>query len=204
MVCDARVAGIILAAGASSRMGQAKALLPVGSDTFVTRVARTLTAAGAAPVVVVAGAEVDAVRAAIEAASLPVEVVQNPFRERGQLSSILVGLDVVDSPDVDAVLVCLVDCPLVTADTVTRVIAAHRATAAPVVRPAMGTRHGHPVLFSRAVFDELRGTDLAVGAKSVVRAHAAEAADVEVSDAGAFQDIDTPGDYASHISETGR
>jgi molybdenum cofactor cytidylyltransferase len=180
-------------------MGQPKALLRIGPDTFVSRVTRALIGAGASPVVIVAGAEVEAVRAAVSAEALPVAVVQNPHRERGQLSSIFVGLDAVDGPDVGAVLVCLVDCPLVSADTIARVMAAHRATGAPIVRPVMGGRHGHPVLFSRKMFAELRGTDLAVGAKAVVRAHASEAVDVEVSDAGAVLDIDTPDDYERYI-----
>jgi molybdenum cofactor cytidylyltransferase len=203
MVHRDRVAGIILAAGASSRMGRPKALLPIGSDTFVTRVARALAGAGASPVVIVAGDDDDAVRAAIAATALPATVVRNPHRERGQLSSILVGLDAVDGPDVTAVLVCLVDCPLVTVETIDRVIAAYRATGAPIVRPAMEGRHGHPALFSREVFDELRRTHLDVGARAVVRAHAAGVIDVEVSDAGAFLDIDTPDDYAA-LSENSR
>ena len=197
----ARVAGIILAAGASSRMGRPKALLPIDSDTFVTRVARALAGAGASPLVVVAGDEVEAVRVAIDAAALPVAVVQNPHRERGQLSSILVGLDEVDNPDVHAVLIGLVDCPLVSVETIERIIAAFRATDAPIVRPAMGGRHGHPALFSRDVFDELRRTDPDVGAKAVVRAHASAAVDVEVSDAGAFLDIDTPDDYLRYLGQ---
>jgi molybdenum cofactor cytidylyltransferase len=198
---QALVAGIILAAGASSRMGRPKALLPIGSDTFVTRVARVVTAAGASPLVVVSGSEDEHVRAAIAAAGLPVAVVRNPHRERGQLSSILVGLDAVDGPDVGAVLVCLVDCPLVQVETIERVIAAYRATRAPIVRPAMGSRHGHPALFSREVFAELRGTSLDVGAKAVVRAHAAAAVEVEVLDTGAFVDVDTPDEYAALLED---
>jgi molybdenum cofactor cytidylyltransferase len=195
------VAGIILAAGASARMGRPKALLALGSDMFVTRISRVLAVAGASPLVVVAGGEVDAVRLAIDAAALPVAVVQNPDRERGQLSSVLVGLDAVDHTDVCAVLVCLVDSPLVSVETIKRIVAAYRATGAPIVRPAMGSRHGHPALFSREVFDELRRADLTVGAKAVIRAHAAAAVSVEVSDAGAFLDIDTPQDYTRYIGQ---
>jgi len=63
------------------------------------------------------------------------------------------------------------------------------------VRPARLGRHGHPVLFDARVLPELRAADLAAGARVVVRAHAAEACDVEVDDPGAFEDIDTPEDY---------
>jgi molybdenum cofactor cytidylyltransferase len=63
------------------------------------------------------------------------------------------------------------------------------------VRPAIGDRHGHPVVFDRRVFDELRRAPLEAGAKAVVRAHAAEVLDVPVTDEGCLVDIDTPHDY---------
>jgi molybdenum cofactor cytidylyltransferase len=190
------VVGIILAAGASSRMGQPKALLPIGQDSFVTRVCRTLLEAGVDDLVVVAGPEHAAVAEAVRVAGLTVRVVENPRRDDGQLSSVLAGLAVADRPGVDAVLVHLVDAPLVRPETVRAVLDAFRRTHAPVVRPAVEGRHGHPVLFSRQVFDDLRRADRAVGAKAVVRAHAADVCDVPVDDEGACQDIDTPEDYA--------
>lgn len=193
------IAGIILAAGASSRMGRPKALLPIGADTFVTRLIRTLAEAGAAPVVVVCGVAADGVRAAIATAAVPGTVVVNPSPDLGQLSSLIVGLAAVGD-DVSAALVCLVDAPLVSPATVGRVMTAFRETGAPIVRPCSGERHGHPVLFSRGVFDDLRQADPAVGAKAVVRARASEVAGVEVQDPGAFIDIDTPADYERWIT----
>jgi len=190
------VVGIILAAGASSRMGRPKALLPIGGDTFVTRVCRTLLEAGIGDLVVVAGAEHDAVAAAVDEAGLRVRVVENPRREEGQLSSVLTGLAVADRPGVDAVLVHLVDAPLVRPETARAVLDAYFRTHAPIVRPAVGGRHGHPVLFARSVFDELRRADPGVGARGVVQAHAADVCNVPVDDEGACRDIDTPEDYA--------
>jgi molybdenum cofactor cytidylyltransferase len=190
------IVGIILAAGASSRMGRPKALLPIEHDTFVTRVCRTMLEAGVDDLVVVAGAECAAVAAAVGQAGLAARVVENPHRDQGQLSSLLTGLAVADRPGVEAVLVHLVDAPLVRADTARAVLAAFRRTGAAVVRPIAGGRHGHPVLFARRVFDDLRGADPAVGAKAVVRARAAEGCDVPVDDEGAWQDIDTPEDLA--------
>jgi molybdenum cofactor cytidylyltransferase len=93
-------------------------------------------------------------------------------------------------------LVVLVDVPFVSADTVRALVDAWRRSHAPVVRPVCGDRHGHPVIFDRAVFDELRHADPALGAKAVVRAHGAAVLDVPVDDAGAFLDVDTPEDYA--------
>jgi molybdenum cofactor cytidylyltransferase len=199
----AMVVGIILAAGSSTRMARAKALLPIGNDTFVTRTCRTLLAAGLDDLVIVAGAEVESVRAAVAGAGLPARVIENTRRAEGQLSSVLAGLAVADRPGVDAVLVHLVDAPLVGPGTVAAVLEAFRATGAPVVRPVVAGRHGHPVLFSRRVFDDLRGADPSIGAKAVVLAHAADVLDLAVEDEGACQDIDTPEDYARFIGPSG-
>jgi molybdenum cofactor cytidylyltransferase len=190
------VVGILLAAGASSRMGRPKALLPIGDGLFVTRACRTLLEAGVDDLVVVAGPEHEAIADALAAAGLPARVLENQRRDEGQLSSVLAGLAVADRPGVDAALVHLVDVPLVRADTVRAVLNAFSRTHAPVVRPAVGGRRGHPVLFARRVFDDLRRADPAVGAKAVVRAHAAEVCDVEVDDEAACRDVDTPEDYA--------
>ena len=190
------VVGIILAAGASSRMGRPKALLPIGQDLFVTRVCRTLRDAGVDDLVVVAGPEHEAIADALAAAGLPARVVENRRRDEGQLSSVLAGLAVADRPGVDAVLVHLVDAPLVRPETARAVLDAYFRTHAPVVRPAVGGRHGHPVLFARSVFDQLRRADPGVGARGVVQAHAADVCNVPVDDEGACRDIDTPEDYA--------
>jgi molybdenum cofactor cytidylyltransferase len=195
------IVGIVLAAGASSRMGRPKALLPLGGETFVSCVCRTLLAAGVDDVVVVAGAELEAVTSAVYRAGLSVRIIENPRRHEGQLSSLLAGLAVADRPGVEAVVVHLVDAPLVAAGTVRAVMDAFRRTRAPVVRPVINGRHGHPVLFARSVFDELRRADPSVGAKAVVRAHAADACDVPVDDEGACRDIDTPEDYVRLIGE---
>jgi molybdenum cofactor cytidylyltransferase len=190
------IVGIILAAGASSRMGRPKALLPIGDDVFVTRVCRTLLDAGVDDLVVVAGAEHADVAAAIRDAGLPARVVENPRRRDGQLSSVLTGLAVADRPGVDAVLVHLVDVPLVRAATARAVLDGFLRTRAPIVRPAVGDRHGHPVLFARRVFDDLRRADPSTGAKAVVRAHAAEVCSIAVDDEGACEDVDTPEDLS--------
>lgn len=190
------VVGIVLAAGASSRMGRSKALLPLGGDVFVTRVCAALQAGGVDDLVVVAGPDHAAITGSLAAAGLQARVVENVRRDEGQLSSVLAGLAVADRPGVDALLVHLVDVPLVRSGTVRAVMDAFSRTHAPVVRPLVGGRHGHPVLFARRVFDELRRADPSIGAKAVVRAHAADACDVPVDDEGACRDIDTPDEYA--------
>jgi CTP:molybdopterin cytidylyltransferase MocA len=191
------IQGVILAAGASTRMGRPKAALPLGGggDTVLSRGVRTLLAAGVPGVVVVVGAAAGDVRSALRVRSRRVRVVENPRWASGQLSSLLAGLESVDQAGLEGLLVTLVDVPLVLPATVRQVVRAWRETRAPIVRPAMGDRHGHPVIFDRAVFDALRAADPAAGAKEVVRARQRDIVNVPVEDEGAFVDLDTPEDY---------
>jgi len=191
------ISGIVLAAGASTRMGQAKASLPLGQmgETVLSRVVGTLVKGGVPEIVVVAGAHIDAVRAAMPRQETRARVIENMGWQRGQLSSLVTGLDAIDTPLIEAALVMLVDVPLVHASTVAAVIEAWRRTRAPIVRPAEGERHGHPVIFDRSVFADLRSADVNTGAKAVFALHRDRIVNVEVNDSGAFEDIDTPEDY---------
>jgi molybdenum cofactor cytidylyltransferase len=94
------ISGIVLAAGASTRMGQAKASLPLGQmgETVLSRVVRTLVEGGVPEIVVVAGAHIDAVRAAMPRHETRARVIENTGWQRGQLSSLVSGLDAIDTP----------------------------------------------------------------------------------------------------------
>ena len=198
------VPGIVLAGGKSSRMGRPKALLPIGpdGDTFFDRVTRALLEGGVRDVVVVVGADSEAIRAGARP-RVGVRIVDNPDYEQGQLTSLLAGLHAIDATRATAALVTLIDVPLVSAHTVRTLIAAQREHGAPVVRPVSAGRHGHPVIFGRTLFAELRRADPAQGAKSVVRAHAADMIEVPIDDEGAFTDIDTREDYEKYIGVWG-
>jgi molybdenum cofactor cytidylyltransferase len=193
------IPAVVLAAGRSSRMGRPKATLPIGptgDDTFLSRIVRTFLDAGVEDVVVVIGHDAESIVADFSTRGLPARFVVNPNYDRGQLSSMLAGLSIVDRPGVTAALMTLVDVPLVSASTVRAVIDRYRLTHAPVVRPTSGTRHGHPLLLDRSMFDALRAADPKTGAKPIVRAHASPAGDLEIADdEGAFTDIDTAEDY---------
>jgi molybdenum cofactor cytidylyltransferase len=217
------VAGVILAAGRSSRMGRPKALLPCGraGDTFVSALVRALVAGGVSDVFVVGRpddrvlqAELDRVRnpEGLPPRSEPdtdrstgaasIYYVENPGADDGgQLSSLLAGLRLADRPGVAGVLVAPVDVPFVTGATVARLLAAFASTTAPIVRPVYRGAHGHPVLFARPLFAELRQADPTLGARAVVRAHAAAITEVEVDDAGVAMDVDTPEDYERLFGE---
>ena len=193
---------LVLAAGRSSRMGRAKATLPLdGGDSFLTRIVRTFLDAGVDDVVVVVGHEAEAIVTAFASSGLPARFVVNRDYDRGQWSSLVAGLAVVDRPGVAATLVTLVDVPLVTTDTVRAVLECYARTRAPVVRPTSGVRHGHPLLVDRSLFAELRSADPEAGAKPVIRAHASRSGDIEIADEGAFRDIDTEDDYRTMISD---
>jgi molybdenum cofactor cytidylyltransferase len=196
------VHGIVLAAGRSSRMGRPKAALRLGpgGPTFAAAAVGALRDAGLGRVVVVAGAHPGAVRDAVP--ELPgVEVIDHPDWTSGQLSSLLAGLAALDTPDLEAVAVTLVDVPLVRASTVAALVAAWRRTGAPIVRPAIGQRHGHPVIFDRATFGALRAAPLDVGAKAVIAAFRHQVLDLATDDTGALRDIDTPDEYAALLDD---
>ena len=191
------ITGIVLAAGASTRMGQAKAALPFGQtgETVLSRVVGTLLRGGVPSVIVVAGAHIDAVRMAMPSHEARARVIEHVGWQQGQLSSLLKGLEAIDDPLLEAAVVTLVDVPMVLPSTVAAVIAEWRRSGAPIVRPADGEQHGHPVVFDRSVFADLRAADLDAGAKAVFAKHQDRVVNVEVKDPGAFEDIDTPEDY---------
>jgi molybdenum cofactor cytidylyltransferase len=196
---------IVLAAGLSTRMkGEPKALLRIDDrDTFVTRIARTFNEAGIDDVVVVVGHEGARVAAVVGQSDLSVRTVVNPLYAAGQFSSLLAGLDAVERPDLEAVLLALVDAPLFSASTVKALVQRFKDTHAPVVRAVRGDQHGHPVLIGRSLLEAVRRSDPGQGAKPVVRAHASLEGDVPVDDRGAFIDIDTPADYAKLLDASG-
>jgi nicotine blue oxidoreductase len=176
-------------------MGRPKALLPIGPDghTFVSRLIATLRAGGSEDVIIVGRSGDDAL--AEEVMRCDARLVENDDADRGQLSSLTTGLNAIDRPGVHAILVMPVDIPLVRPETIAQVRSAFLAAHPPIARAVHGGRHGHPVIFARRVFDELRHADVTVGAKSVVHAHAAAIVDVEVDDAAVLRDVDTPDEY---------
>jgi CTP:molybdopterin cytidylyltransferase MocA len=195
------IPAIVLAAGLSSRMGRAKALLPLEHETFVERIVRSFLEAGVDDVVIVLGHDADVISDALHLAKVRARIVRNPGYLSGQFSSVLAGLHAIDRPGVSAMLMTLVDVPLVSSSTVRAVVDRFRATAAPVVRPVRGAEHGHPVLITRSLFAQLRNADPAQGAKPIVRGYASATGDVPVEDDGAFLDIDTPEEYARALDE---
>ena len=188
-----RVAGVILAAGASSRMGTNKMLLELDGESLVRRAVRRALAAGLAPVVVVIGHEPDRIRAELK--DLAVEFVVNPDYTGPTSGSLHRGLNAL-GPEVGAAVVMLGDMVQVTRETLAMLVAAARGTDAPLVVSRYGDVTAPPLLFRRALFPELLAWTGEGCGKTVVKAHSREAMYVD-RPVALLADIDTPEDFAA-------
>jgi molybdenum cofactor cytidylyltransferase len=182
------VAGLILAAGESRRMGSPKALLEYRGETFLDRLI-ALFSSRCAPVVVVLGAHAEAIRAGLRRADAAVFAL-NPDYQTGQLSSMQRGLREAP-PEAEGVLFTLVDHPAVQPETLDRLLAG----AGPLRIPRYLGRRGHPVYFSAALAAEFLALPPDATARDVVNRHTGEVEYIEVDDRGVLDDIDDPRDY---------
>lgn len=176
-------------------MGRPKSLLrqPLTGHSFVGHLIRVAHDSGLQPILVVVRNDGDAVADEVNAhGGTP---VVNPDPDRGQLSSLLAALPLVEASGAEAMLLLPVDVARVSAGVVTDVLEAAADETVYIARAGYRGAHGHPVLFKRAVFDELRTADPTQGARAVVRADPGRVRDVEVNDPGVTLDIDTPEDY---------
>lgn len=198
------IAGVVLAAGRSARMGNPKALLDFRGRPFVVAVLEALEALDLKHRVVVLGIDADRIRARIAGHSCV--LVENPDPDSGPIGSLRLALAALEPVRPTAVLVWPVDVPHVRLATVERLIETHERSGAAIVVPAFGERHGHPVIWSARLFPELATSPAATaeGARAVRRAHASEVASVVVDDPAVIEDIDTPEDYERLIRAINR
>lgn len=184
------VAGVVLAAGGSTRMGQPKQLLEWRGKPFVSCVAQTALEAGLSPVVVVTGAHAQAVAGALD--GLAVKVVENQFWAQGQASSVRIGIHALPE-ETGAAFFLLADQPQVPATLIHALLEAYAATLAPVVAPLVDGQRGNPVLFDRSVFPALLALKGDAGGRQVFSRYPPHY--VPWLDASAGLDVDTPEDY---------
>jgi molybdenum cofactor cytidylyltransferase len=185
------IAGLVLAAGLSRRMGRPKLLLSLDGKPLVRWSAEALVPHVDALYVVVPPDD----RALREAmAGLAVKLVVNRTPEAGQGTSIAAGVAGLPA-DAEAVVITLGDQPRLPEGLVAAVIAAWRREGKPIAAPVFRGTQGTPVVFGASVFAELRALDGDAGARTVVRTDPARVATLAV-DAPMPPDVDTPEDYA--------
>ncbi len=192
------IAGIVLAAGRSSRLGRPKQLLPVLGEPLLRHTIHRALASSLGNVVLVVGHDANAIRDAV--AGLPLVVVFNPDAALGQSTSVRAGLAAL-SPDVDAVVFILGDQPAIDPNVIDALIAEWTESRAPVLAPLYADGIGNPVLFDRRVFPELAALQGDTGARPVVQKFHASGELQLVPVAGpAPPDVDTEADYAALIA----
>jgi molybdenum cofactor cytidylyltransferase len=195
---DKTLAGIVLAAGESRRMGQPKQLLPFGERTILERVVDTLLAAGVGEVVVVLGHLAERVRAVL--GDRPVRAVINESYRQGMLSSIKYGVGAVGT-EYDALLIALGDQPHIECAVVSEVMRAYRAGNAGIVIPRYGEKKGHPIIISLQKYREaIVNLPEDVGLNALMQEHADDVRLLDVASEDIIRDIDVPDDYTRELA----
>jgi molybdenum cofactor cytidylyltransferase len=186
---EVSLAGLILAAGASRRMGAPKALLEVQGETFLDRLIG-LFSFHCSPVLVVLGHNAETVKAGLHRAS-DASFVVNPDPEKGQLSSLKCGLRVIP-PDVEGVIFTPVDYPKIESSTIEALATAFRREAgrSPVIIPRHQGRHGHPVCVARELIPEFLALGEDSQAREVIHRNSNRTYYVEVGDPWILVDVD--------------
>lgn len=186
------VTAIVLAAGRSRRMGAPnKLVLDVGGQPVVARVVSAFLAADIARVIVVTGADREAVIQALPDAA-PIRFTHNPNYVRGMGASIHCGVSALDATS-SGIVICPGDLPLLTADTIRQVRRAFYERATPrIVRPRVDGQPGHPVFFGRSFRGDLMQLQSDEGARAILRRHRRAVTYVDVEPPGAVRDVDTP------------
>jgi CTP:molybdopterin cytidylyltransferase MocA len=185
------IAGIILAAGASSRMGSPKALLEYRGESFIQRLVRVLSPV-CGRVIVVLGYHSAEIRPGIPGSAV---ITMNPAPERGQLSSLQTALAALPA-DAEGFLFTPVDSPAVESETLERLAQVFRRRdpstllVIPRIQTPSGPKRGHPVFAARAIAEELLALPPDAMASEAIHGHIPQTVYVDVNDPGILTDID--------------
>jgi molybdenum cofactor cytidylyltransferase len=191
------LAAAILAAGESRRMGSPKALLTYRGQTFTDHLAEVTRHPRVGLLRVVLGASADNIRGQLHVD--PAVIVVNTDWQQGQLSSIQTAIRSLPAGATEGLMLCPVDHPIISPDTVSRLIDAFDASSKLIVVPAYRGRRGHPVIFCASLYPELLDASPEVGARQVVLAHGDDIAEVPTEEEGVTLNLDTPDAYQKAI-----
>ncbi len=192
---------VILAAGASARLGRPKQLLAFQGESLLRRAADAAVRSGCRPIVVVLGAYGS--RCALEVRGLPVRMVENPRWREGIGASLGAGVAALTAadPEVGAIVIAVCDQPYLSTDTIRSLVDTHRASGSPIVASEYEGIVGVPALFDRTLFDALTSLGGSEGARHVIARHRDSVRCVPFPGGGL--DIDTPDDYAALVAPAG-
>ena len=186
---------VVLAAGSSSRMGEAKQLLPLADSTVLERTLRNLNAADVDEVVLVLGSSAETIRQTIADSPMKnLRILVNTEYGQGMATSLRAGLAALDK-NIDAALIVLADQPFIRPETFDRIMDQYRRSDAQIVIPMFQGLRGNPVLLDRSVFDEVIALQGDIGCRAIFGNHLDGILKVEVDDIGVLLDIDSKDDY---------
>ena len=186
------IAPVILAAGNSKRMGYPKALLPLGDEIFLTRILRILREVGLESPRLVLGRDAALIKERI--GDYSADILVNPDPDRGQLSSIQLGISGLPEK-FEAAMLWPVDQPAVSFETTRRLVELFINNDCRIAVPLRDGKRGHPAIFHRTLFHEFMDAPMEKGAKGIISRYESETCFLLTDEPAAFTDIDTPSDY---------
>lgn len=187
-----RVAGVVLAAGAATRIGGRKQLLSLGGRPILDYVLDAARQAPLDPLLVVLGSAASEIKAQVDLTGT--QIVCNSRYREGQSTSVIAAVEALPD-DVEAAVFLLGDQPEVAVPVLERIVETYRGTRSPIVQPRYAEGRGNPVLIARELFPELRRLRGDVGARPLLVQHRDLIAFADVSEFSRPVDIDTPDDY---------
>jgi len=191
------ISAILLAAGESKRMGELKQLMPFGQNTTIVEQAiDNLLSAAVNEVIVVVGYRAEEVIKSI--VGKPVKIAINPNYRQGMSTSIIAGLNLVDSR-AQAVMLTLGDQPLINSQTINRLIEEFHNHDRGIAIPTYQGRRGHPIIFAIKYKEKLLELKGDIGGRQIVKDHPDDILEVAVNAGGIITDIDTISDYQFYV-----
>jgi molybdenum cofactor cytidylyltransferase len=199
MTTDGRhIAAIVLAAGASRRMGTPKALLSIDGETFLQHVVETVADAGIDDIRIVLGANEESIRESL--GWFEGTVLVNPRWADGQITTIRKGIESLEKTKYGGALICSVDHPLISVSLIRALTGAFCATGRHIAVPVFRGRRGHPIVLPRVYFHEVLTAPLDIGLRAVVRAHEHDIVEVPTEEEGVVMNIDTKEEYKKIVN----
>jgi len=189
---NSRIGAVILAAGTSSRMGEAKQLLRLGENTLLGRVVENVRGSRVDEIVLVLGHAAETIKESVATQSL--KVVTNQDYRQGMGTSLRVGLSALDA-GVDAALIVLADQPFVRPATLNLLMDQYRQSGAQIVIPIYKGFRGNPVLLHRSVFGEVMALTGDIGCRAIFGNHLEGIVKAPVEDIGILLDLDSKEDF---------